>query len=93
MTLTEVIEQIKKDGEWTEDNLSLLSNTVAETDFESYTDPSLKKFMSFINDWPYHEKIQEIVTSIMIRFMEKGIMSPCGGACGTCAFHEMEFGA
>lgn len=93
MTLTEVLDSIKKDGTWTEDNLELLSKTVAETDFVDFSDPLLKSFMSFIYDWPYHEKVQEIVTDIMIRFMEKGIMSPCGDNCGACAFHDLEFGA
>lgn len=92
MTISEAIDEIKNDGNWTEDNLEIIKEAVDNSEFTDFTDPELKKFMSFINKWDYHEKIQELVTSIMVKFMEKGVASPCGSACGSCAFHEVEFG-
>lgn len=92
MTVSEAIDKIKDDGEWTEANLAIIKEAVDGSDFTDFMDPELKNFMSFINKWDYHEKIQELVTSVMVRFMEKGIMSPCGGSCDACAFHDLEFG-
>ena len=92
MTTSEAIDKIKNDGNWTEDNFEIIKKAVDNSEFTDFTDPEFKKFMSFINKWDYYEKIQKLVTSIIVKFTEKGISSPCGGDCGSCAFHEMEFG-
>ena len=93
MTITEALNIVKKDGEWTDENLDILSKAVEESDFDGYTDPELKKFMNYINEAPYHERIQDLVTTIVVKLMEKGADSPCGAGCGACAFHDMEFGS
>lgn len=93
MTIEEAIKKVETDGVWTDENMNDLSDAVKNTEFESFSDPNLKQFLSFINTQPYHDKIQDIVTSIATRMSEKGVDIPCMSGCSDeCAFHDMEFG-
>ena len=93
MTIKEAIDNVKKDGHWTEENIKILHEAVDSTDYDSFEDPKLREFINFINEEPYDKGVQSIVASIVIKLMDKGVQSPCVSGCNpSCAFHEMEFG-
>lgn len=93
MTINEAIEAIKTEGNYTEDNLENLKKAIEEANIESFSDERFKTFAKFINDMPYHAKVQEMVSYIGDKLISKGITPPCFGNCSedSCALHAAEF--
>lgn len=67
MTINEAIEAIKTEGNYTEDNLENLKKAIEEADIKSFDDERFKIFVEFIDDMPYHTKIQEIMNTLLFR--------------------------
>lgn len=67
MTINEAIEAIKTEGNYTEDNLENLKKAIEEADIKSFDDKRFKIFVKFIDDMPYHTKIQEIMNTLLFR--------------------------
>jgi len=92
MTVTEVINKIKEIGEFTDDNLIALEESLLNANITDFKDEQFKEFTHFVNAMPYDERIQTIITKIVEQLNDKGVMIPCGGGCDDdCAFHESEF--
>lgn len=93
MTINEAIEAIKAEGNYTDNNLEDLKKAIEEANIESFKDERFKLFAKFINDMPYHAKIQEMVSYIGNKLISKGITPPCFGDCSedSCALHVTEF--
>lgn len=67
MTINEAIEAIKTEGNYTEDNLENLKKAIEEANIKSFDDVRFKIFVEFIDDMPYHTKIQEIMNTLLFR--------------------------
>lgn len=67
MTIEEAIDAVKVEGKYTENNLENLKKAIEEADIKSFDDKRFKIFVEFIDDMPYHTKIQEIMNTLLFR--------------------------
>lgn len=92
MTITEAINNIKKESGYTDSNLNDLKESLLSKDIQSFEDPELKYFINFINEEPFDERVQSIIESLVNSLSAKGIAPPCSSHCDDgCAFHDVEF--
>lgn len=91
MKISEAIAKTKKDGQYTDENLEMIKQAVLEENLTDFHDPRLKELVSFFNEQPYDERVQNVIYVIAEEFSKKGIMSPCVNGCSDeCTFHEAE---
>lgn len=92
MEYSELIDSIRKEGSFNEENLKQLSIALDGIDFKSFKDPEFQAFAKLANDLPYHPHIQEFITRIVDRLSAKGVEPPCVGGCSedNCALHTIE---
>lgn len=94
MEYSELIDSIRKEGSFNEDNLKQLSIALDGIDFNSFKDPEFQAFTRLANDLPYHPRVQDLISNIVDRLSSKGVKAPCIGGCSedSCALHVVENG-